>query len=309
MDDPYDFALLYENGFVNNEGYVTQRGLRVMSRYYDYSNDTGDFSLTNNDIEAFYGNPYISIYDNEEIEILRHDLFNKFKSKSSFGCVGRTANYWYLCDYFGDGDYKIREQIKIDGNEEYLNKIEKKLGKRTFRNTREFIEWITTITDGKGQYNNGNVNVEIVRAATNSDVSMVGGKIQKGGDANPRGSDGYGTIHNEENQIDTFTTPDGEIYGFVDADGEVYFDKDAKGFSSEHVVHEYTHLWDRVIQKKNPKFWARGVYLMQHGAASLWNDIADSPQYGKKWIAMGLSGTKLENKILLSAKPQANNLL
>ena len=170
--------------------------------------NNGDFSLTNNDIEAFYGNPYISIYDNEEIEILRHDLFNKFKSKSSFGCVGRTANYWYLCDYFGDGDYKIREQIKIDGNEEYLNKIEKKLGKRTFRNTRGFIEWITTITDGKGQYNNGNVNVEIVRAATDSDVSMVGGKIQKGGDASPRGSDGYGTIHNEEYQVEKFVTPD-----------------------------------------------------------------------------------------------------
>ena len=103
--------------------------------------------------------------------------------------------------------------------------------------------------------------------------------------------------YTENSSLDFFQTSDGEIYGFVDADGEVYFDKDAKGFSSEHVVHEYTHLWDKVIQKKNPKFWARGVYLMQNGAASLWNEIAESPQYGQKWIAMGLSGTELENKI------------
>jgi hypothetical protein len=41
-----------------------------------------------------------------------------------------------------------------------------------------------------------------------------------------------------------------------------------------------------VIQKKNPKFWARGVYLMQNGAASLWNEIAESPQYGQKWIVV-----------------------
>ena len=41
-----------------------------------------------------------------------------------------------------------------------------------------------------------------------------------------------------------------------------------------------------MIQKKNPKFWARGVYLMQNGAASLWNEIAESPQYGQKWIVV-----------------------
>ena len=29
---------------------------------------------------------------------------------------GQTANYWYLCDYFGDSNYIIRAQIHIYGH-------------------------------------------------------------------------------------------------------------------------------------------------------------------------------------------------
>lgn len=50
--------------------------------------------------------------------------------------------------------------------------------------------------------------------------------------------------------IQTFTTPDGEIYGFVDNTDNIYLDETA--ITPEHPIHEYTHLWDRVVQEKNP---------------------------------------------------------
>ncbi len=49
---------------------------------------------------------------------------HNIKEESSCGCIGRTADYWYLCDYFGDSKYRIRAQISIDGNEDLINAFE-----------------------------------------------------------------------------------------------------------------------------------------------------------------------------------------
>lgn len=65
----------------------------------------------------------------------------------------------------------------------------------------------------------------------------------------------------------------------------------------EHPVHEYTHLWDKAVMEKNPKLWKRGVQLMQKGATSLWNEIADDENYGKLWRAKGIKGEELANLI------------
>lgn len=55
----------------------------------------------------------------------------------------------------------------------------------------------------------------------------------------------------------------------------------------EHPIHEYTHIWDRVVALKNPSLWIRGVELMkQFDGGKLWNEIANSEFYGKKWSNM-----------------------
>lgn len=57
--------------------------------------------------------------------------------------------------------------------------------------------------------------------------------------------------------------------------------------SPEHPIHEYTHIWDRVVASKNPSLWIRGVELMkQFNGGKLWNEIANSEFYGKKWSNM-----------------------
>ena len=77
-----------------------------------------------------------------------------------------------------------------------------------------------------------------------------------------------------------FTTTDGEIYGFVTPEGEIYLDENV--ISPEHPIHEYTHLWDRAVAKKNPKLWKKGIELMKQ--TDLWSEILLDKNYGQKWV-------------------------
>lgn len=90
-----------------------------------------------------------------------------------------------------------------------------------------------------------------------------------------------------------FKTPSGEIYGFVTPEGEMYLD--TRVINEEHPIHEYTHLWDKAVQDRNPGLWLRGVALMKQ--IPLWNEIANSNQYGAKWRESGITEDKLTNLI------------
>ena len=208
--------------------------------------------LKNHDSEGLQ--KFISIDNAEEIEVLRHDLFSKHTSKSSFGCIGRTANFWYLCDYFGDSEYKVRAQIKIDGNEKFLNAFENEIRGKTFRSAEGFNRWFETFRTTKGKHYDGWADAK-VRITSNGDAGMAVSKFQGSQDANQGGSNGQSPIHHGESEIAKFQTPQGELYGFVDKDGKMYLDETV--ISPEHPIHEYTHLWNRAVRKKKPELWNR----------------------------------------------------
>lgn len=87
------------------------------------------------------------------------------------------------------------------------------------------------------------------------------------------------------NNIHFFKDSKGVVYGYVDNDGIIHLNKNK--IRPEHPIHEYTHIWDRVIALKNPSLWIRGVELMkQFNGGKLWNEIANSEFYGKKWSNM-----------------------
>lgn len=106
-------------------------------------------------------------------------------------------------------------------------------------------------------------------------------------------TDNVGTFSRTNDDITTYTTPQGEVYGFVDKEGNVYLDETK--ISPNHPIHEYTHLWDRTVHQKNPKLWQRGVELMKQ--TSMWKTIANDAHYGKTWEAMNLPQEKLDNLI------------
>ena len=93
------------------------------------------------------------------------------------------------------------------------------------------------------------------------------------------------TFSKTNNNIRFFKDSKGVVYGYVDNHGNIHLDKNK--IRPEHPIHEYTHIWDRVVASKNPSLWIRGVELMkQFNGGKLWNEIANSEFYGKKWSNM-----------------------
>ena len=76
-----------------------------------------------------------------------------------------------------------------------------------------------------------------------------------------------------------------QLVQHLEDSGNIHLNKNK--ISPEHPIHEYTHIWDRVVALKNPSLWIRGVELMkQFNGGKLWNEIANSEFYGKKWSNM-----------------------
>lgn len=93
------------------------------------------------------------------------------------------------------------------------------------------------------------------------------------------------TYSRTNNNIHFFKDSKGVVYGYVDDAGIIHLNKSK--ISPEHPIHEYTHIWDRVVALKIPSLWIRGVELMkQFNGGKLWNEIANSEFYGKKWSNM-----------------------
>ena len=93
------------------------------------------------------------------------------------------------------------------------------------------------------------------------------------------------TFSRTNDNIHYFKDSKGVVYGYVDNNGVIHLDKSK--IKPEHPIHEYTHIWDRVVAIKNPSLWVRGVELMkQFDGGKLWNEIANSEFYGKKWSNM-----------------------
>lgn len=69
-------------------------------------------------------------------------------------------------------------------------------------------------------------------------------------------------------------TPSGEVYGWT-VGGKVYLNRDA--MNPETPVHEYTHLWDRMVREQNSKLWERGKELLKQ--TELWREVENDPNY------------------------------
>lgn len=93
------------------------------------------------------------------------------------------------------------------------------------------------------------------------------------------------TYSRTDDNIHYFKDSKGVVYGYVDKNDVIHLDKSK--IKPEHPIHEYTHIWDRVVAIKNPSLWVRGVELMkQFDGGKLWNEIANSEFYGKRWSNM-----------------------
>ena len=105
--------------------------------------------------------------------------------------------------------------------------------------------------------------------------------------------DNNGEFSTTDDNIDYFKIKNGDVYGYATPDGKIYLDE--RVIKPEHPIHEYTHLWDRVVRSKNEALWNRGVELMKQ--TMLWNEYLNHPEYGQKWITEGKSSEELDDLI------------
>lgn len=111
-------------------------------------------------------------------------------------------------------------------------------------------------------------------------------------------TDNNGRYSNDNPDIEFLKTPSGEVYGFV-YQGEIYMDETK--LDPQVPIHEYTHIWDEAVMQSSPRLWERGKRLLRDSnntvLRKLWNDIAESEAYGKKWQAQGKTAEEIENLI------------
>lgn len=76
-----------------------------------------------------------------------------------------------------------------------------------------------------------------------------------------------------------FRTKQGEVYGFT-VDGTIYLD--GERMNAEAPMHEYTELWSQIVERENPRWWARAKEIMQNDSGRLgeiWNEVNDDRNY------------------------------
>ena len=242
------------------------------------TDNNGDFSLTNDDIQAAYGRPSVNNQMSDEEKRNIRTLL-KTINRTGTTLLDSGEGTMYLLDHADREGIENRNHQKEDGfncrlkfsteglSKEFINEIKEEIENGTIRDQKAVNRRIKDCLKRQGSYISDSIVAEV--RATNADHAGLYSEAQLGESlgrrSNTSGSEDFGTGFirvygndgtngpryipiNSQSEIETFTTPQGEIYGFVDKAGNIYLDETQ--ISPEHPIHEYTHLWDRAVQQK-----------------------------------------------------------
>ena len=261
------------------------------------TDNNGMFSTENNDIQMAISRKRLSINNSlssQEKSNIRTLL--KTINRTGTTLLDNGEGTMYLLDHADKESIENRNPKKEDGfncrlkfstegyTAEDINNIKKEVENGNIQNQKDFNRWAANHSKGQGSNNSDSIDTEDRR--TNANNAGLDSEAQQGesrrGQNNPNSQENFGTgfirvfdndgtngpryIPLDADFKEFFLTPQGEIYGFVGKDNKIYLDE--RIISPEHPIHEYTHLWDRVVAKRNPKLWKRGIELMKK--TSLW---------------------------------------
>ncbi len=196
-----------------------------------------------------------------EMPTLSSALMTKYGNNPSYGDVIQTANYEYTVNYKGAGEFEIIEYHQIDNNlsKEYYDR--KSEGFPEYADERAIQNEITrqkynsdsyNVENGETNGNNAGLDIQTSQGESNQTSSNASSSQHQEWREIKRDSatgritfiDGDGrTISTPEdwNSIETFTTPQGEVYGLVDKEGNIYHDDIAKNHGNPQVVFMVDH--------------------------------------------------------------------
>lgn len=75
-------------------------------------------------------------------------------------------------------------------------------------------------------------------------------------------------------QVERFRRGDGIVYGFAQ-NGRIVLNENT--FNANTPAHEFTHLWAKVAQARNPRLWEEGKALLKQ--SEVWNEVVNDPLY------------------------------
>ncbi len=153
-----------------------------------------------------------------------------------------------------DIDFNIISSIFGKAESSVVNWIEK--GYATYLNKEKTLEYL-------------HFPAPIAAAANTQELNNVAKVVQNF--ENPK----FQQQKNANEQIETFETPDGTVYGWA-VGNEIYLTED--GLNPETPIHEYTHLWAKAMENSDPKGWAKIVRLCK-GNKALWDSVQNDPNY------------------------------
>ena len=153
-----------------------------------------------------------------------------------------------------DIDFNIISSIFGKAESSVVNWIEK--GYATYLNKEKTLEYL-------------HFPAPIAAAANTQELNDVAKVVQNF--ENPK----FQQQKNANEQIETFETPDGTVYGWA-VGNEIYLTED--GLNPETPIHEYTHLWAKAMENSDPKGWAKILRLCK-GNKALWDSVKNDPNY------------------------------
>lgn len=258
----------------------------------------------------------------EEKENIRTLL--KAINKTGISFLDNGEGTMYLLEHADREDIEKRIPKKEDGfncmlkfsteglTEEDINQVKEKIKYGNIKDQRSFDKWfksylnqqrrnISNSIDAEDRRTNGyndSLDTRSSEGKTNTGQSYQNSKENLGtGFIRVYNNDGTNSPRyipiNYSVEDYFFKTPLGEVYGFVTPDGRMFLDETK--INPEHPIHEYTHLWDRALQKTKPELWNRGIEIMKQ--TSLWGTIENDVNYGTKWKKENLSQEELDNRI------------
>ncbi len=200
----------------------------------------------------------------EELAVAHKALFAKVQDHAKAGTTYGvfSANYFHIFD----GNRHIGA-IKIEGNEDTIDYIQKGISNGTYRNTKSIGQWLRAISSGKRYDNRDNANAPRQRGGDVAANALYGGQ--------PTDSqrNQYQSNGDSGNTV-PLRTSSGVVFGFV-RNGKIYIT--AHGLNPNTPIHEYTHLWAKALQQKNRKAWQSIVDLLKD--TPMWNDVVNDPNY------------------------------
>lgn len=78
----------------------------------------------------------------------------------------------------------------------------------------------------------------------------------------------------DNDDIRYWRTPNGIVYGWA-KDGKIYLTED--GLNPNTKIHEYTHLWAKAMQQRNPEGWQSVVDNFK--GTPMWDEVVNDPNY------------------------------